>query len=216
MLPARGNDRWFPTVSRVLPLSRLWDRACWLPMASLSLNGSSGDQAIIIPYSPELEPTGGAEPDGAGRSESNEGDPAPRALQVILPSDRGKEQPSKSKYMQSELPKPNWPNQVITHNLLPRGPEPPRVEISAPGVEEVRDILRRREPFHREEFAIDHLDNFYPHIYRVPVAAQGMGLHEDYSMTLPASTPKEDFLQIIDDGIQVRNRNFVQSTELVR
>ena len=29
---------------------------------------SSGDQAIIIPCSPELEPTGGAEPDGAGRS----------------------------------------------------------------------------------------------------------------------------------------------------
>ena len=41
---------------------------------------SSGDQAIIIPCSPELEPTSGAELDGAGRSESNEGDPTPRAL----------------------------------------------------------------------------------------------------------------------------------------
>ena len=40
-------------------------------------DGSSGDQAIIIPCSPELEPTGGAEPDGVGRSESNEGHPAP-------------------------------------------------------------------------------------------------------------------------------------------
>ena len=29
-------------------------------------NGSSGDQAIIIPCSPELEPTGGAKLDGAG------------------------------------------------------------------------------------------------------------------------------------------------------
>ena len=35
-------------------------------------------------------------------------------------------------------------------------------------------------------------------------------------MTLPASAPKEDFLQIIDDGIQVRNYNFVQSIEMVR
>ena len=43
-------------------------------------DGSSWDQAIIIPCSPELEPIGGAEPDGAVRSESNEGDPAPRAL----------------------------------------------------------------------------------------------------------------------------------------
>ena len=31
-------------------------------------DGSSGDQVIIIPCSPELEPTGGAEPEGAGRS----------------------------------------------------------------------------------------------------------------------------------------------------
>ena len=57
--------------------------------------GSSGDRAITIPGSPELGPTGGAEPDGTGRSESNEGDPAPRALQVILPSYRRKEKPSK-------------------------------------------------------------------------------------------------------------------------
>ena len=46
--------------------------------------------------------------------------------------------------------------------------------------------------------------------------ARGMGLHEAYTVPVLASTPKEDFLQIIDDGIQVRNRNFVQSTELVR
>ena len=40
-------------------------------------DGSSGDQAIIIPSSPKLDPTGGAELDGAGRSESNKGDPTP-------------------------------------------------------------------------------------------------------------------------------------------
>ena len=90
------------------------------------------------------------------------------------------------------------------------------MEVSAAGVEGVKDILCRREPFHRGASAADQLDNLYPHIYRVPVIAQGMGLREDYSVTLPDSTPKEDFLQIIDDGIQVRNRNFVQSTELVR
>ena len=73
-------------------------------------DGSSGDQAIIIPCSSKLKATGGAEPDGAGQSESNKGDPAPRALQVIRPSDWGEEQPSKSKYMRSGLPKPNRPN----------------------------------------------------------------------------------------------------------
>ena len=90
------------------------------------------------------------------------------------------------------------------------------MEVSAPGVEEVKAILRRWEPFHCGASATDRLDNLYPHIYRVPVVARGMGLREDYSVTLPTSTPKDDFLQIIDDGIQVRNRNFVQSTELVR
>ena len=106
--------------------------------------------------------------------------------------------------MRFEMPEPNRPDQVITHNYLPpREPEPPRVEISAHGVEEVKDILRRWEPFHRGASAADRLDNLYPHIYRVPVAAWGMGLREDYSVTLPASTPKEDFPQIINDGIQV-------------
>ena len=157
------------------------------------------------------------EPDGADRSESNEGGPAPRALQVIPHLDRGEEQPSKSKYMRSGLPRPNRPDQVITQNYLPpRGPKPLRVEVLAPGVEEVKDILRCWEPFHRGASAADRLDNLYPHIYRVLVVARGMGLREDYSMTLLASTPNKDFLQIIDDGIQVRNHNFVQSTEVVR
>ena len=157
-------------------------------------DGSSGDQAIIILCSPELKPTGGAELDEVGRSESNEGDPALRALQVIPPLDWGKEQPRKSKYMWSRLPRPHLPDQVITQNYLPpRGPEPPRLKVSAPGAEEVKDILRRWEPFHRGAFAADLLDNLYPHIYRVSVVARGMGLCEDYTMTLLATTPNEDF-----------------------
>ena len=104
----------------------------------LVTDGSSGDQAIIIPCSPELEPTGGAGPDGAGWSESNEGDPAPLALQVIPPLDQGEKQPSKSKHTRSRLPRPHRPDQVITQNYLPpRRREPPRVEVSAPGVEDV-------------------------------------------------------------------------------
>ena len=80
----------------------------------------------------------------------------------------------------------------------------------------MKEILRRWEPFHHEVSAADRLNSLYPPMYWVPVAARGMGLHEDYTVPLPASTPKEDFMQIIDDGIHVRNRNFVKSTELVR
>ena len=138
-------------------------------------DGSSGDRDITIPGSPELGPPGREKPDEAGRSESNEGDPAPQALQVILPSDRGEEPPRKSKHMHSRLPKPSCPDQVITHNYLPpRGPEPPRVEISALGEEEVKDILRHCEPFHRRASTADRLNSLYPPMYRVPVVAQGM------------------------------------------
>ena len=62
----------------------------------------------------------------------------------------------------------------------------------------------------------NRLNNLYPHMLRIPVAARGMGLGEDYSVSVPAVTWKEEIQRIIDDGIQVRNRNYVQSTELVR
>ena len=67
------------------------------------------------------------------------------------------------------------------------------MDVSIPRANEVKDILRRWELFHRGASSTDQLGNLYPHIYRVQVVAQGMGLREDYTMTLPASTPKEDF-----------------------
>ena len=80
--------------------------------------------------------------------------------------------------MRSDRPRPKWPNQVITNNYLPpRGPEPPRVEISVPGEEEVKKKLRRWEPFHPGASAADQLNSLYPPMNRVPVAARGMGLH---------------------------------------
>ena len=53
-------------------------------------------------------------------------------------------------------------------------------------------------------------------MYWMSVAARGMGLGEDYSVSVPTGTRKEDIERIIDNRIQVRNRNFFQSTELVR
>ena len=68
-------------------------------------------------------------------------------------------------------------------------------------------IMRRWEPFHRGEVAANRLNNLYPHMLRMPVAARGMGLGEDYSMSVLVGTRKEDIERIIDDGIQVHNRN---------
>ena len=60
------------------------------------------------------------------------------------------------------------------------------------------------------------MNNLYPHMLRMTVAARGTGLSDDYLVSVPTGTRKEDIEWIIDDGIQVHNRNYVQSTELVR
>ena len=174
-------------------------------------------QAIIIPSSPELGPVDQMEPEGVARVESKEADPVPSALQVIPPSNRDEGQPSRSKFMLFELPRPTLPEWIITNCYAPqRGPEPPKVEVSAPRADEVKYIMRRWEPFHRGESTADRLNNLYLHMLRMPVADRGMGLGEDYSVSVPAGTQKEDIERIIDDGIEVRNRNYVQSIELVR
>ena len=182
-----------------------------------TVDGSSGDRAITISGSPELRQTGESGPDGSIQPRSGIGDPTPIALQVIPPSDRGEKRTVKSQFTRLGLLKPTCPVEVLTLNYTPPyGPEPPRVEVTTPGMEEVKGLLHRWEPFHREASAADRLNNLYSHIYRVLVVSHGMGLHEDYSVNLPTSTPKEDFQQIVDDEILVWNRNFVQSTELIR
>ena len=90
------------------------------------------------------------------------------------------------------------------------------MEVSVLGADEVKYIMRRWEPFHRGEAAANQLNSLYPHMLRMPVVSRGMGLGEDYSVSIPARTQKEDIERIIDDEIQVRNCNYVQSTELVR
>ena len=119
--------------------------------------------------------------------------------------------------MRFGLPRPTLPERIITNYYAPPcGPEPPRVEVSAPGADKVKYILRRWEPFHHGESVADRLNNLYPHMLRMPVVSWSMGLNEDYTMSVPAGTWKEDIQRIIDDGIQVRNRNYIQSTGLVR
>ena len=83
------------------------------------------------------------------------------------------------------------------------------MEVSAPGADEVKHIMRHWEPFHRGESAADRLNNLYPHMIQMPVVARGMGLGKDYMVSVPAGTQKEDIQWTIDDGIQVRNRNYI-------
>ena len=146
-------------------------------------------QAIVIPVFPETGATDQIESAGVAQTESKEADPVPCALQVIHPSDEGR--PGKSKFMRSELPRPPLPERIITNSYAPpRGPDPPRVEVSAPGADEVKFIMHRWDPFHRGEAVVDRMNNLYLHMLRMPVAAWGMGLGEDYSVSIPAGVHK--------------------------
>ena len=98
-------------------------------------------QAIVIPGSPEPGVADQAEPAGVARIESQETDPAPSALQVIHPSDEGR--PGRLKFMRSGLPRPPLPERIITNSYAsPREPDSPKVEVTAPRVDEVKFILR--------------------------------------------------------------------------
>ena len=84
-----------------------------------AVDGCSGDQAIIIPCSPKLGPIDQMKPSGVSRMESKKADQAPSALQIIPPSDRAKDQPGRSKFMRSGLPRPTLPDRIITYSYLP-------------------------------------------------------------------------------------------------
>ena len=91
--------------------------------------------------------------------------------------------------MRSRLPRPTLPDRIIIDCYAPpHVPEPPRVEVSAPGVDEVKHIMRRWEPLHCGEFAANRLNNLYPHMLWMPVVARGMGLGEDYTVSVLVGT----------------------------
>ena len=44
----------------------------------------------------------------------------------------------------------------------------------------------------------------------MPVTAREAGLGEEYFVVVPVGTIKEDIQQIVEDGMQIHNRNYVQ------
>ena len=50
---------------------------------------------------------------------------------------------------------------------------------------------------------------------RMPVEVKAKGKGEKYIVSIPAYTCKEDLKQVIEDSMLIRNRNFIQSAEMV-
>ena len=81
-------------------------------------------------------------------------------------------------------------------------------EVLAPGPEGAQEIIYRWRPFNRGESSADHLHDMYPTLLRMPVTVRAEGRGEEYAISAPASTGKEDFLQMVEDVMLVRNHNF--------
>ena len=73
------------------------------------------------------------------------------------------------------------------------------------GPKGIKHIIHRWEPFNQGEFAADRLDDLYPRMLRMSVAAWASGLGEEYFVVVLAGIIKEDLQRIIENGMQVRN-----------
>ena len=51
---------------------------------------------------------------------------------------------------------------------------------------------------------------------QMPIEVQAEGKGEKYVVSIPAYSCKEDLKHMVEEGMQMRNRNFVQSVEMVR
>ena len=73
-------------------------------------------------------------------------------------------------------------------------PTPLMKEVEILGSEGIKHIIHRWKPFNQGESAADRLDDLYPRMLRMPVAAWASELGEEYSIAVPTGIIKEDLL----------------------
>ena len=98
---------------------------------------------------------------------------------------------------------------LLNSYLPPRGSAPPMEEVAVPGLEGVKHIIHSWKPFNRVKSPADCLNDLYPRMLGMSVAARVSGLGKEYSVVVPVGIIKEDLQQIIEDDMQVYNRNYV-------
>ena len=81
-------------------------------------------------------------------------------------------------------------------------------EVLAPRPEGTQEIIDRWRLFNRGESSTNHLHDLYSTLLRMPVTVWAEGRGEEYVVLVPASIGKEDLLQMVEDGMLVRNRTF--------
>ena len=136
---------------------------------------------------------------------------------MVRPLVQLESRPGNAKLVLPGRKRPLPPDRILLNSYLPpRGLTSAMEEVTTPGFDDIKLILHRWKPFNRSESVADRLDDLYPRMLRMPVTVRKARLGEEYSVAVPMGTIKEDIHQIVLDRMLVRNRNFVQSAELVK
>ena len=149
--------------------------------------------------------------------EPREEAPIPSALQVVHPSERMESRPCAAGLALIGHKRSLPPDRILINSYLPpRGQASAMEEVTAPELDEIKSILHRWRPFNRGESPADRLDDLHSRMLRLPVRAREARQGEEYLIVVPVGTAKEDIYQIVKNEMQIRNRNFVQTAELVK
>ena len=183
----------------------------------LPTDGGLEMQANVIPASLETGSNDQSGPKDIARGEPRESTPFELVLQVVLPPGQSESCPTNAKLTLPGGKRSLPPDRILLNSYLPpHGPTPAMEEVTTPGPDDIKLILHHWRPFNRGESAADRLDDLYWRKLRMPVTAREAGMGEEYSVAVPVGTIKEDIQQIVQDGMQIRNRNYVKSAELVK
>ena len=180
-------------------------------------SGGSKGQAIIVMDSPEIGFHGQSTSETGLSGDLGEVPPTHEEVRESIPFKHITSRPDKVTSSRSGRSRSLLPDRLLLNSyILPQGQAPPMEEVSALGPEGAREIIDRWKPFNRGESPATHLEQLYPTLFRMPVVVLAEGKGEEYVVSVPTYACMEDIKQVVEDDMLIRNRNFVQSTELVR
>ena len=108
------------------------------------------------------------------------------------------------------------PDRLLLNSYIPpQSKAPPMEEVSVPGLKGAQEIINRWRPFNRGESLAAYMHQLYATRLQMHVAMRAEGRGEEYAISVPAYAYKDELKQVVEDGMLICNRNFVQSAELV-
>ena len=100
---------------------------------------------------------------------------------------------------------------VVKGYIHPKEGASTSAESPIPTLGDLDLIIEKRAPFDKGEVSIENMRDLYPAQRRVTAVAR----QEQYIIPCPSYLDAEDIQQVAEDGMYIRNHNFVQTAELV-